>query len=303
MGPGRRLLAFVGCLSLLVPVAAFGAETIPAPASRAASKASDAAEAGDGEDSRYTTVVGDKRFKDSDPVGDYAQPVWTVTRRFPTTRVYVLPKGTVELEYWLTTQGQISDDSEPSYESQLEVEFGLGHRLQLDLYLVFGQGGYDAPLGITKEKIELRYAFADWGKLWGNPAVYLEWIRQHEKPQKGEVKLLLGDQISPRWFWGFNLVFERALGGESAQEYAATAGISCSAIDNYLGVGIEMRAVAEDVQGARFDFVEKKLLAGPSVQWKPVRGLHIDLVPMFGVEITDETEGVYTVYLIVGKDL
>jgi hypothetical protein len=275
----------------------------PPPAAKAASKAEEARTAGE-DDDRYTTVVGDKRFRDADPFGEYKQPVWSVTRRFPTTRVYVLPRGNVELEYWLTTQGKISGDSEPEYESQLEVEFGLGHRLQLDLYLVFGQKGHAAPLGLTNEKIELRYAFADWGVLWGNPTIYLEWIRQNEKPQKGEVKFLLGDQISQRWFWGFNLVYERVMGGEGEQEYAATAGVSYGAIDNYLGVGLEVRMIAADTQGARFDFVEKKFLAGPSVQWKPIRGVHLDLVPMFGVEMgEEETEPIYTVYFIIGKAL
>jgi hypothetical protein len=30
--------------------------------------------------------------------------------------------------------------------------------------------------------------------------------------------------------------------------------------------------------------------------------VHLDLVPMFGVEIGDETEAVYAVYFIVGKE-
>jgi len=34
-------------------------------------------------------------------IGSYQQPRWTATRRFPTTRVYVVPEGKVEFEYWL----------------------------------------------------------------------------------------------------------------------------------------------------------------------------------------------------------
>lgn len=286
---------------------AFAAETIPAPAAKAASKAEEAKGAKDetviDHPGYRTTVVGEKDVRESDTFGTYKQPVWTATRRFTTTRVYVLPSGIATFEYWLTTSGAMEGDSQPAFESQVEVEIGLGRRLQLDLYLIFGQDGYAAPLGMTKEAIELRYAFADWGALWGNPTVYLEWIRQNAGPQKGEVKLLLGDQITPQWFWGFNLVFERELGGKTENEYAASAGISRVIIENRVSLGLEAKVALADEQGGRFDFVEKKLLVGPSLQLKPVRGVHIDLVPMAGALIEEETEPYYTIYFIIGKDL
>ncbi|MBI5527315.1 MAG: hypothetical protein HY897_13350 [Deltaproteobacteria bacterium] len=304
MGSTMRRFSIAACLMALAPAVGLGAETIPAPASKAASKSSEAAEAAGGEESGFrTTVIGQKEIRETDPVGSYGQPVWTAKRRFPTTRVYVIPDGAVTIEYWLTTSGAMDGDSQPSYESQFEFELGLGKRLQFDLYFVFGQDGYAAPLALTKEKIELRYALADWGSLWGNPAIYLEWIRRHEKPQKGEVKLLLGDEITPVWFWGFNIVFEREFGGESANEYALSAGLSRVVVQNRVNIGVEVKVVAEDVSGARFDFVEKRFLAGPSLQVKPVRGVFVNLVPMAGVVMADETEGIYTVYLIIGKDL
>src|SRR3954467_1130618 len=49
------------------------------------------------------TVVGEKQsdLREEDRVGSYAQPRWTATRRFPSTRVYVVPEGKLEFEYWL----------------------------------------------------------------------------------------------------------------------------------------------------------------------------------------------------------
>src|SRR6266436_9927032 len=48
------------------------------------------------------TVVGEKPsdLREEDRVGSYGQPRWTATRRFPNTRVYVVPEGKIEGELW-----------------------------------------------------------------------------------------------------------------------------------------------------------------------------------------------------------
>jgi len=46
-------------------------------------------------------VYGKAPLKEDDRIGDYAQPRWTADRLFSETRVYVIPKGKVEFEYWL----------------------------------------------------------------------------------------------------------------------------------------------------------------------------------------------------------
>jgi hypothetical protein len=302
-----RIVPIVSTLVLVLfvfPCVAAAAETIPAPGAKAASNAAEAKDEVAGEHIGYrTTVVGEKDVRESDPVGSYNQPVWTTARRFPTTRVYVIPAGGAAIEYWFITEGGITSGSQPSYESRLELEIGLGKRLQFDAYLIFGQSGYAAPLSLAAEELELRYAFADWGVLWGNPTLFLEWIRQNAGPQKLEGKLLLGGDMTNQWFWGVNLVYERAMGGDSEGEYGISAGVSRVLVENSVSIGLEVKAAFADVQGARFDFVEKKFLAGPSLQWKPIRGVHIDLVPMAGVKIEDETDPFYTVYFIIGKDL
>jgi hypothetical protein len=58
---------------------------------------------------------------------------------------------------------------------------GLGHRLQLDLYLQTEQAGHQAPLEIGAEKVELRWALADWGVIPLNPTLYAEFVRNNDQ--------------------------------------------------------------------------------------------------------------------------
>src|SRR5262245_17120649 len=48
------------------------------------------------------TVVGESpsSLREEERIGPYGQPRWTAARRFPTTRVYVIPEGKVEVEGW-----------------------------------------------------------------------------------------------------------------------------------------------------------------------------------------------------------
>ncbi len=255
-----------------------------------------------------TTVVESKRMNDSEKIGSYNQPVWTAKRRFPTTRVYVIPEGKRTIEYWLLLEGNLEDNTDPKYTAIYEIEYGIGHRLQSDFYLKTVQQDSNSPISIASQSVELRYAFFDWGKVFGNPSIYLEWIRQSSKPQKGEFKLLLGDEITGRLFWGANIIFERELGGKSAQEYAFSGGIAYSLIDSYLSIGLETKIVGKDNQSDRFNFFEKKFLFGPSLLYKPLPSVSLVTTPLFGYKIenkdgVDAGEGVYAIYFIVGVDI
>src|SRR5206468_4043979 len=79
-------------------------------------------------------VFGKAPLREDDRIGTYAQPRWTADRLFSETRVYVIPKGKVEFEYWFrpTTDRDGSTDTQTMY----EVEFGLPGRIQLDFYVV-----------------------------------------------------------------------------------------------------------------------------------------------------------------------
>ena len=257
----------------------------------------------------HTTVV--DHAADADRVGAYQQPVWTTTRQFTTTRVYVLPKGEAEIEYWLHTKGDLKSGHGPAFESQLEFSYGLGARFQLDVYLAMEQEHYDSALKLAAEKIELRYAFADWGRLPGNPTLYLEWIRQHEGPMKAEGKLLFGGELTPRVFWGLNLVYESELGGEYEGEWAVSYGLAAVLKRRLVLFGFEAKLEGAHVQdGHTPRFADVSFVIGPSLAIKPGR-FHLLLVPLFGVKHVrglepgepNETKGVYSIWAVAGVTL
>ncbi|HSU67736.1 MAG TPA: hypothetical protein VLJ39_12750, partial [Tepidisphaeraceae bacterium] len=105
-------------------------------------------------------------LREEDRIGTYGQPRWTADRRFAETRVYVRPEGSLQFEYWFIPT--VNRKGPTDFETQFEVEFGLGYRLQLDIYLNPTWTGSGGSTNVN-EALELRYALADWGKLWGNP--------------------------------------------------------------------------------------------------------------------------------------
>lgn len=216
---------------------------------------------------------------EEDLVGPHRQPRWTATRRFTTTRVYVRPPGKVEFEYWLRPTFERDEPTE--VRQLLELEFGLPHRLQLDLYLRTDYEGDDGEW-LSGQQVELRYALADWGVIPGNPTLYLEWVALEQRPDKVEPKILLGGEIAPRWHWGVNLVGELELGGEREYEYQVTGGLSFTVIDEVFSIGAEGVLVAADVAGNRGDYAGAIFL-GPSVQWRPFPELTVNVAPLAGI--------------------
>lgn len=174
----------------------------------------------------------------------------------------------------------IPKDGPTEIQTMYEVEMGLPHRLQLDLYLVARTVGDDETY--LDQKFEIRYAFADWGKLPGNPALYAEYALIDRGSDKAELKLLLGDELAPRWHWGVNAVYEAELSGEQEHEYALTCGLSYTVVDEKLSVGVEVEGSITDTKDDRGNF-EKALLIGPSVQYRPLRNMHVDIAPLIGV--------------------
>jgi len=224
-------------------------------------------------------------------IGSYEQPLWTATRRFPTTRVYVIPEGKMDVEYWLRTT--FNKDGTTSYRSLYEVEFGLPHRFQLDIYARTDQSGSDGEI-YNSEQLELRYALADWGKLPGNPALYLEWIRhdRRNEPDQIEPKILFGGELAQRWHWGVNFVAECQTGGDLEREYQFCSGLSYAVLDYKLAVGGECKAAFTDTKEDRGAF-EENVFLGPSFQYRPFPQMTINFSPLFGVTSDSPTSQVW----------
>jgi hypothetical protein len=302
--PRSRWSLLAALASLAAPVA-WGSDPIPQPASSAQERSQEQREESQPKAAatenehvpsyaapavHETRVTAPRLLHEEERIGTYAQPRWSAKRRFPTTRIYVVPEGTAQFEWWLETKTPLDAADSSRFRSLFEFEFGLGHRLQLDLYLETQQEAF-GEWGLSGEKFEVRYAFADWGQLWANPTLYVEWTRQHEGPHKAEVKLLLGDELSPRVHWGVNLVYERVLGGDRSAEYAVTGGVSYTLKDEQFSLGGEMKVELVDVTGRRFKFDAFEVLVGPSLQWRPVKAAHVDLVALVGTEFEREGPG------------
>lgn len=227
------------------------------------------------------TKVTDKRvWADAERVGKYQQPRWTTRRHFTGTRVYVAPPGAVTFEAWFEPKIP-SDGGDVRIRSLYELSVGLGARFQVDLYLRLQSEGTN-PVFLESERVEVRWALANWGVIPGNPTLYLEWIRATFGPQKLEAKLLFGGEFSDRVYWGLNLFFERELWGtDQTHEYGGTAGISFGLVEKTLSLGAELRIEAVDVRNERFQARELEFLIGPSVSFQPIEGAHLLLV-LFG---------------------
>lgn len=219
-------------------------------------------------------------YREDDRIGSYGQPRWTATRKFTTTRVYVVPEGKMEAEYWL--RSTFNKDGTVNYRSLYEAEIGLPHRLQLDFYArTDQQAGGEV---YNSQQYEVRYALADWGELPANPTLYLEWIRHEDdgEPNQVEPKLLLGGDICPRWHWGLNLVGEFQTGGELEREYSVRSGISHTLVDSKFAIGAESQANFTDTKDDRGD-LESAVTVGPSFQYRPVSQMTVNFAPLFGV--------------------
>ncbi len=219
-------------------------------------------------------------LREEDLIGDYKQPRWTAKRRFAETRIYVIPEGKVEFEWWARVEAR--RHGKPTMQNQYEWEFGLPGRLQLDLYAVSNQTIDTGAMEFDEQKIEMRYALANWGELWGNPAVYLEWDQQSNAADVIETKFLLGDEASVGWHWGANLVWEQTIGDNHDSEYGLTLGLSHTLKDEKLSLGGEIKSDIVDTSLDRGNFT-KEFEIGPSLQWRPVPAMHLDFVPLFGI--------------------
>lgn len=223
--------------------------------------------------------------------GVYQEPEWVGHRRFSGTRIYIQKDpGEIGIEEWYRVR--TFDGGQVTQRFQQEVEIGLPFRMQLDLYEKVIHDNQD-PAGWMQDEfaVELRYAFADWGVIPGNPTIYEEYAFVENGPDVLESKLLFGDDYKG-WHWGLNLIWEQELWGAKSTEWGAAFGLSRAVIDSKLSIGIEGRWAHPE--GGKDEY-----LLGPSIQWLPTENTHVDLVVMAGLNnASPETES----FLIFGFD-
>jgi len=224
-------------------------------------------------------------LREEERVGPAEQPRWTTDRRFPRVRIYTIPDDDRELEYW--TRVDVPKHGESEIQHYFEFEMGLPYRLQFDTYLILrsgcpdGDGGHDGQTYVDGQ-FEMRWALADWGVLPGNPTLYGEYVWREAISDKIETKLLFGDELAPCWHWGLNFVYEGETTEERSNEYSTTAGLSYTLIDSRLSIGAETEFAVSDTEDNR-GHMDTEVFVGPSIQFRPSRSTHIDLLPLIGV--------------------
>ena len=245
-----------------------------------------------------TAVAPPSGLAEEQPIGATGRPAWTSHRRFSTTRVYIQKEPwEIGVEQWWRVRDK--RDGTVEHKFQEEIEIGLPGRMQLDIYLDWFADG-DGRARYADTAFELRFAFADWGKIPLNPAIYVEYkfVDPAQGPDVYELKLLLGEQFAPRLHWGLNVVFEQEIGGSRTTEWQVSQGLSYTIFDDKLSAGIEMKYVNETERHTRGQ-AENKFLIGPSVQWKPTTNTHVDLTALWG---TNEDAPNFEGFVIVGFD-
>jgi len=152
----------------------------------------------------------------------------------PSTRVYLQdPPWNMEFEQW--GRWQYFRDNTSEFLFQEELTLGLPYRFQFDVYDNWTRDDD----GNTKQDsiaTELRYAFADWGKIPLNPTLYLEYKFGYHKADACEAKILVGDVIAPGWHWGANLFIEQETSEEKATEAGISAALGYTVLDEKLAL-------------------------------------------------------------------
>lgn len=225
-------------------------------------------------------------LREAQRIGDYGQPRWTARRLFAETRVYVIPEGQFEFEYWLVVQGpQRKDkDGEVTVKQLYEAEMGLPYRFQIDLYQQYVKKGGDGVNQLDATKFEVRWAFADWDVIPTNPTAYLEWSQSADGYDSVEGKMLFADEIGERVHWGANLVWEEETGGARERSLEVTGGQSYAVIDSKFAAGIEEKlAFVNEIKNDERTSYEVALLIGPSIQIRPQPQMHINVAWLVGV--------------------
>ncbi|MBY0522977.1 MAG: hypothetical protein K2R98_06245 [Gemmataceae bacterium] len=238
---------------------------------------------------------------DTDRVGPWNQPVWTTQRPFTTTRTYVLPDGTMQLEQWYRPRWKKDGTREDRVLEEFAV--GLPYRLQLDVYARWNikpNDGGDYRANWEATQIELRWAFANWGVIPLNPTAYVEWVQRGNtagEPDKYEIKLLLADEFfKGKLFFAGNFNLEKEVGGAKENELSYSQAFATTLIERRLMGGIEMWYRAQNVNGSRGTW-NNEFIIGPTLQLRPTNRTFVDATALFG---TTPGSPKYECYFILG---
>lgn len=218
-------------------------------------------------------------------VGPNRQPDWTTQHRFSEVEIYLLAPW--ELSAEVGWDASVAEEGDVSHAVRQEFEIGLPWHTQID-YVIREAASDEESFDIVGHSIEGSVALAEWGVIPLNPTVLFEYTFGVGEPDEWEAKLLVGDELAPRWHWGANFAYEQQTGGDRETEIGGSAAISYSVLDRKLGLGVETTIAAEEEEEADADGEveeEEEILAslGPSLQWRLTDDIHLNLAALFGL--------------------
>ena len=126
-------------------------------------------------------------------------PGFSQDRDFPGTRFWRLDPGNYEVEQWWTGQElspKLGGGQDNFY--QTEIEAGVVPHIQMDLYLNLDNPPHSVGYDLDGLAVEIRYSIArDYGVIWGNPVLYLEFTPKYFNSPRLEGRLLGGGDLIP----------------------------------------------------------------------------------------------------------
>jgi len=281
------------------------------PSRQAQGQGKDKDQSGDKSTSReyQEVIIRSGRLQEEALIGPYKQSEWTTHRRFSTTRVYVQqPPGAVEFEHWIEIRVPKAGGKAQEVRMREEFEFGLGNRLQLDLYMLTEwtedrQAQSNGQFEWRGWSAEVRWALADWNVIPGNPTLYFEYIFRNGEDNFIEPKLLFGGEFCSGLHWGVNFVYEQDLSESHFRdvEIKITGGLSYTLIDSKLSIGPAFEATYESEKTGPGIPAERsrEFHFGPSIQFRPIPRAHINIEPLWG--LTGESKRL-KMFIIFGWD-
>jgi hypothetical protein len=248
--------------------------------------------------------------------GHRPSPAFAQDRLFTSTRFWLLDPGQAEVEVWSRTRFFKDSTGQPT-EHLWQAEFMIGAwpHLQLDVYQNINYNvDSDGVRRVTPEgnQIEARIAIPSYyGQIFANPVIYLEWHPQYGGPERAEIRLLLGGEVTDWMILAVNPYFETNVTKTDSPVVVIQNGMPTPALhsefiaDAEAGAtiaagfkitdGLRLSAQAKvggDMLGSSTNTFHLVAWAGPGLIWKPLpepysRLLKIMATCMFGLAGTD----------------
>jgi hypothetical protein len=228
-------------------------------------------------------------------------PHWTQTRSFAATRFWLLDPWRQSVEAWYTVAAHHDGEDVTKHLWQIEYMVSPFRGFQLDVYFNYvKETGDDAH--VEGAQIEGRFAPWRYGEVFLNPTLYLEWHPQTRGPNRGEVRLLLGGEITRRLRGAINPFIEQNLDSRDGvrdhfiadREIGVSAAASYAVIDRHLALGGETRLVKDQQGGTTYQNVAK---VGPAIWVSNEDGtLFLTSSVLFG--LTDKSDKVNAIVVV-----